>query len=160
MKENWKPIEKFKDYEVSDLGRVRRVSGGHGAVAGKVLKPSSNGNAGYSHVVLSNNEKKRYNKRIHVLVARAFIPNPLGLPEVNHKGPKEDNRAIQLEWQNKKGHAIDIMRRNQIGLGVCFVTSKNKWKAYYGENHHVGYFDTKKEALIARKDAISALENK
>ena len=32
-------------------------------------------------------------------MALAFIPNPMGLPEVNHKkGDKTDNRASELEW--------------------------------------------------------------
>jgi hypothetical protein len=37
--------------------------------------------------------------RVHRLVALAWIPNPHGLPEINHlDGVKANNDASNLEW--------------------------------------------------------------
>lgn len=44
-----------------------------------------------------NGENKTYG--IHILVARAFIPNPNNLPEVNHLDRNRKNNCVEnLEW--------------------------------------------------------------
>lgn len=63
----------------------------------KFLKPSVN-HCGYPQVILSkDNNKKCY--FLHKLIALTYIPNPTGLPEVNHKSEiKTDNSISNLEW--------------------------------------------------------------
>ena len=67
MSENWKQIEGFSNYEVSDRGRIRNKT------TSKLLKPYDSG--GRMSVTLCVNGK-RHGKRLHNLVAAAFIPNP------------------------------------------------------------------------------------
>lgn len=103
--EEFKPIEGYEGiYEISSLGNVRIIK------TGKFKKNQTN-NTGYSMVVLWHGKQAK-GFLIHRLVAKAFIPNPDNLSDVNHKnGIKTDNRADNLEWltrsQNHK-HAYDI----------------------------------------------------
>lgn len=94
--EVWKEIPGFPDYQVSNLGRVMsyRNQYGHGPriIHGEKTK------TGYIQVSLN---KRRF--KVHRLVALAFIPNPDGLPQINHKNEiKTDNRAENLEWCTAK----------------------------------------------------------
>lgn len=51
---------------------------------------------------------KMYTRKVHRLVALAFIPNPLGLATVNHKNKiKLDNHKDNLEWMTGPDNAID-----------------------------------------------------
>ena len=67
MTETWKQIEGFTNYEVSDHGRIRNKT------TNKMLKPYNSG--GRMSVELRANGKG-YGKRLHNLVANAFLPNP------------------------------------------------------------------------------------
>ena len=92
--EQWRPVVGYEHgYEVSDQGNVRSLYR-----KGRHLKPAC-GN-GYKQVVLyAEDGFTKKGLTVHRLVALAFIPNPKGLPWVNHlNGIKTDNRADNLEW--------------------------------------------------------------
>jgi len=107
MTELWKTIPGYAPYEVSSLGRVRRKE----RVLVSILDAK-----GYPHLSLSI-KNKLYQKKVHRLVAEAFIgPRPDGL-ETNHKnGVKTDNRPENLEYvtlQENHRHAavLGLFRR-------------------------------------------------
>ncbi len=67
----------------------------------KILKQSKD-DRGYLMISLHKNNKHRTVK-VHKLVANAFIPNPLNLPQVNHKDEEKLNNSIDnLEWCTNK----------------------------------------------------------
>lgn len=102
MKEVWKPIKGFEEYySVSNKGRVRND------IRLKLLTP---GSSNYLRVSLYYGPKPKV-FLVHRLVALAFIPNPLNLPEVNHMNlNRADNLVDNLEWSTRKtnsDHAWD-----------------------------------------------------
>ena len=109
--ENWKDIQEF-NYQISDYGNVRNKK------SGRILLNSPDKN-GYRILTLGN-KGKQYNKKVHRLVAEAFIPNPLCLPEVNHKdGVKNNNVVYNLEWVSRlknERHAYEIGLKNVTGI--------------------------------------------
>lgn len=109
MTEIWLPIEGYENlYEVSNLGRVRRlesvVTNKNGVklkVPGKLLKPGTN-TCGYLLVNLCKNGIRR-NFLIHRLVSQAFLPNPDKKPQVNHLSEDKQNNSVEnLEWCSAK----------------------------------------------------------
>lgn len=60
-----------------------------------------------------NKNGKSFNKRLHILVAKAFIPNPNNYSQVNHiDGNKENNNLENLEWCTSSYNVRDMYRRN------------------------------------------------
>jgi len=90
MSETWKQIEGFSNYEVSDHGRIRNKT------TNKMLKPYDSG--GRMSVTLCVNGKG-YGKRLHNLVANAFLPNPEQKEHVYNANLDVRNcRADNLFW--------------------------------------------------------------
>lgn len=113
--ELWLPVVNYElDYSVSNFGRLKTIkkrAGRHGDCSVGKLMSLKIHKSGYVLVNLSKNGlvKKR---KVHRLVAEAFIENPKKLEFVNHiNGIKNDNRISNLEWVSRLGntkHAIDL----------------------------------------------------
>ena len=95
----WKQIPDFPSYSVSCEADVRDdVGHGNNTYEGKHLLWTLNKETGYLQVGLYRYGKLT-TKALHVLVAKAFIPNPMHLPVVHHKDFNRANpRADNLVW--------------------------------------------------------------
>ena len=95
MKEQWKEIENYEDYVISDQGRVFSYK------RSIFLKPGKD-TCGYLQVDLHKNGVRK-SQKVHRLVASAFIPNPENKRTINHiDGVKINNFVSNLEWATDK----------------------------------------------------------
>lgn len=103
---NWAPVPGYDGiYQVSHEGVVRRVRTKvpHPRVGSLTLLPmimsTSLDEDGYVRLSLTHPNFGSTGYGVHQLVARTFIPNPDGLPCVNHiDGNKLNNHVSNLEW--------------------------------------------------------------
>lgn len=89
-----KQVEEFPDYYVTKEGKVFRI---------KEINPCDT-IYGYDEVALYK-KGKTSRRKVHRLVAEAFLDNPENFDTVHHKnGNKQDNRVENLEWIKNAEH--------------------------------------------------------
>jgi hypothetical protein len=138
--EEWRDIVGYESlYQVSDLGRVRRVISRTSGKAGHVLRPSMRS---YKHVTLYR-DKKHTTPNVHQLVAAAFLgPCPSGYC-INHKdGIKHNNRLVNLEYRTPRGNRDHAMELNLYPFGETHPNSKltNAEAQFILDNARLGNF--------------------
>lgn len=103
MPEEWRPVEHWPDYEVSNLGHVRSWKTGRP----RLLKTPPD-HSGHLRLALSKAGVRR-DFSVHRLVAAAFIgPCPEGL-EVRHlDGVHENNNVENLKYDTHRQNMRDI----------------------------------------------------
>lgn len=101
----WRSVVGFEGlYDVSNIGTVRN------AITKESLKPYINN--GSRQVILSRSAVDKKCVKVAMLVAQAFLKNPLGLTQLNHKdGNKLNDMAINLEWRSL-GKPIVVLNEN------------------------------------------------
>lgn len=120
MIEEWRTIEGFERYEVSNLGRVRFAATQHV----RILHANYRGYFQVSMIPgppaprVIGVRTRPLTRKVHRLVALAFVPNPNGLPEVNHLDlDKQNNVAPNLEWvSSRQNMAHSIVAGRQTAL--------------------------------------------
>lgn len=133
--EVWVNIENFEGlYQISNLGNVksmnRIVDIGNGKIYTQKEKIIKNYGKTYRQVNLYKNAKC-YHFYIHILLAKAFIPNSNNKEQVNHiDGNKFNNDLRNLEWVTRSEnarHAHDILKVNKRAYqkGVMNKLSKS-----------------------------------
>jgi hypothetical protein len=115
--EDWKDIViNGQRIGVSRQGQVRtydrvvhKSNGRRQTVKGRVLRQVTI-YSGYKMVYIGGS-----GFLVHRLVAKAFIPNPNGKPQVNHKdGNNQNNSITNLEWstdEENKEHQREMLKR-------------------------------------------------
>lgn len=173
MEEVWKDIKGYEGiYQVSNIGRIRSLdriniykNGTKRFEKGKVKALVKN-KLGYVQIIL-NKENKKSSRRVHRLVAQAFIENPNKYEEINHiDGNKLNNNVTNLEWCNRKQnvrHAINNgLRKKHYGrrrdkpmirkldeLGRVTIPKEDRQELGWEHND---------EIIIRRDDEIFILE--
>ena len=121
MQNEWKPVVGFeKLYQVNENGEIKSMdriitdcNGRTRMWHGRIMKPRFDKD-GYKTIQLCQGGKITQ-KKVHRIVAEAFIPNPNNYPVVNHKDEnKENNEVSNLEWCTVKYNTLyndGVMRR-------------------------------------------------
>nr|QBK86186.1 MAG: HNH endonuclease [Marseillevirus LCMAC101] len=92
--EIWKNYEPM-DIQVSNMGRIKSLHITYGSKTGNYL---------------TYGEPQ---KRVHVMVAEVFLPNPENKPEVNHKDKNGINNKLEnLEWATRSEQMIHSHQSN------------------------------------------------
>jgi HNH endonuclease/NUMOD4 motif len=118
--EEWRPVVGYEGiYEVSNLGRFRRIVGGVATYAGRIMSPPLDG-SGYPQVWLCAYPRPARREKLHILVAEAFIgPRPPG-KEINHKNAnKTDARVENLEYITHKENNQHAFRLGLVPIPHC-----------------------------------------
>lgn len=128
--EEWRLVAGTEDYYVSNKGRFRR---------GKKLLKTSCGADGYPRVNIGKNKK-----RLHRLVAEAFIPNPDNLPVVDHIDGDKTNACVEnLRWLTQQQN---VQAAYDSGLFKDAGKHREKSVGVIDENDNIFIYDTLVEA--------------
>ncbi len=115
-------------------------------------------NNGYLDVQIQG--KKYRLHRIIWLMMTGNFPN-----KIDHKDRKRDNNKWNnlrdyTHKQNNKNRGMSTLNTSGIN-GIAWVEGKTKWKAFIGINgktKHIGYYNTKNDAISARKEKEKELD--
>ncbi len=123
------------NYEVSDMGRVRRARrSAAGQPAGYTLKPRVVSHTGYHNIALSNGDwRNRKYVAIHRMVIAAFVGPIVDGMVVDHiNGVRTDNRLynLQMVTHQENMRLAAVRHGGQIG-GVCLGEANAKAKLSY-----------------------------
>lgn len=114
-KEIWRDIPGHRDFQASNMGRVRRSGGrGHGRRIGHIYVGAVEKKTGYITVTVGGKRA-----RVHRLVALAFHGKPKpGQIALHYNDNPADNRAGNLRWGTRAENVKDAIRNGRIVLAT------------------------------------------
>lgn len=154
--EIWKPVKGYENiYEVSSMGRVKsceriivRSNGRKINFPEKIMKPTIN-HKGYEVIDLRKNGKRECGF-VHRLVGKAFIKNPSGKKQINHKnGIKTDNNVENLEWVTNKENMIHAYKNGLINNNKANKNRSRKIDQLTLENEFIKSYNSIEDAIKA-----------
>ena len=169
MDEILKGINNFDGYYISNHGNI------YSNKSGKMrkLKPFVDSKGNYVAIRIINNDNKRVGCLIHRLVATAFLPNPLSLPEINHKDNNPKNNCIDnLEWCTRKynlqlSYKTKSPKRNCNKCVLLFKKKKidnfdsiSEAARYANEKYHISFHSLSKYLQCGEYEIIESLNKR
>jgi hypothetical protein len=142
--EVWSALPGHRDYAVSNLGRVKRVTPACGTRVGRILMPVLRN--GYPSVLLRDSANgKRLGVYIHQAVCTAFHgEKPSALHQVRHLDGDQTNAASSnLAWGLPKENTADKVRHGTQPYGEQIHNAKLSWELV--DDLRAAYAATKKD---------------
>lgn len=128
--EEWRVIPSHKNYEASNLGRIRRGVPSQCSEAGQIIKPFFAGTKDkqrYSFKAYSDGAKKTV--RVHVSICEAFKgERPEGYVCCHNDGDWCNNHISNLRWDTRKGNSSDQLAHGTMPAGEDHCNSKLTWR--------------------------------
>lgn len=113
--EQWKPIDGYPEYEISNHGRARKLAKGLWKLIATPVTPR-----GYCVVGLNGDTKS-----VHALVLTTFVgPRPEGMHACHYDGVPNNNHLTNLRWDTPSGNFEDRDRHGNTSRGSDRPTAK------------------------------------
>lgn len=144
LKEIWKDITEYPNYQVSNLGRVRNIK------THRILQPNYTKD-GYQFVGLCKDGTQKY-YRINRLVAEAFIPIPQTYLDKGYSKEtlqadhidedKQNNFSTNLQWLTNKENCQKSKALCVVGYNhnkMIITNQISKLDTYYTDKYQKGF---------------------
>ena len=149
MEEEYKKIDGYDNYEISNFGNVRNTN------TGRILKNHKNIHGYY--IVDLHKEGTRKTLTIHRLIGLHFIPNPDNLREIDHIDRNRTNNSItNLRWISHGNNQRNKPKKQNTTSrykGVSFNKAKGKYEArirFENKKIYIGIYEKGEDAAKAR----------